>query len=52
MSKLPSLSQRDKVDIISCGNKHTHILTKHGYVYACGSNYEGQLGLGQSENSA
>lgn len=33
-----NLGQSDRVEQITCGNAHTHFLTKQKYVYACGSN--------------
>lgn len=35
----------DFVTAVSCGERHTLILTQSGHVYAMGSNLEGQLGL-------
>ena len=31
---------------VSCGDHHTFVLTDDNKLWACGSNYEGQLGLG------
>ena len=38
----------DKITIteISCGGDHSLFLTSEGYVYGCGYNWSGQLGLG------
>ena len=35
---------------ISCGNNHIMATTKDGFVYAWGSNSDGQLGLGKISN--
>lgn len=40
------LNEDDEIQEISCGKKHTLIVTKKGVVYATGSNTSGQLGLG------
>jgi alpha-tubulin suppressor-like RCC1 family protein len=34
-----------KIKAISCGGRHTAILTNHGYIYCTGSNIDGQLGI-------
>ena len=31
---------------VACGESHTHLLSKDGHLYSMGSNMEGQLGLG------
>ena len=42
---------REKIIDISAGNNHTMFLSEQGYVYSCGSNECGQLGVGNtSEN--
>lgn len=33
--------------MISCGEKHTAVLTVQGHLYTMGSNLRGQLGLGE-----
>lgn len=42
---LPSDLSPKNIDCISAGAGHTLILTKSGFVYACGWNTKGQLGL-------
>ena len=37
---------------VSCGDRHTLVLTMDGNLFAFGINSEGQLGLGKSANSA
>ncbi|XP_053602858.1 probable E3 ubiquitin-protein ligase HERC3 [Plodia interpunctella] len=37
---------------VSAGSNHTAILTESGRVFVCGSNSEGQLGLGEDTRSA
>lgn len=36
---------------ISCGERHTHLLSRDGYVYSMGSNWHGALGLSDNEQS-
>lgn len=43
----PTLVPISDVESISCGQHHTHFLTKSNEVFACGQNTEGQLGTGQ-----
>ncbi|KAL9651614.1 hypothetical protein ABK040_001559 [Willaertia magna] len=40
----------DNVYSVSCGDRHTIFLTKKGKLYSCGSNFNGQLGLGHNSN--
>lgn len=40
------------VTAIAAGGSHTLLLTSDGYVYACGNNTYGQLGLGFDSNSS
>lgn len=46
------LAQSQRVTQISCGFEHCLIKTIDNKVFACGSNDEGQLGLGLSNKSA
>jgi alpha-tubulin suppressor-like RCC1 family protein len=39
-----------KIKAISCGDNHTALLTKSGYIYATGQNNLGQLGIGTNGN--
>ena len=41
---------RSNIVSVSCGNDHSMYITKKGYLYATGSNYNGQLGLGDNTN--
>ncbi|KAG2378926.1 hypothetical protein C9374_007564 [Naegleria lovaniensis] len=44
--KLTFFDERNiRIESISCGEKHSVFLTRHGTVYACGSNYKGQTGI-------
>ena len=40
----------DDVKLVDCGKYHTLILKNDGTLCSCGDNYEGQLGLGDSNN--
>ncbi|KAI6659297.1 hypothetical protein LOD99_14968 [Oopsacas minuta] len=42
---------REKIIDISAGNSHTLFLSDQGYLYACGSNEFGQLGVGNTSDS-
>jgi mitogen-activated protein kinase kinase kinase 9 len=46
---VPSLSYHEIVHV-ACGSDHTFALTSKGEVYAWGSNFKGQLGLGDFEH--
>ncbi|XP_037298969.1 X-linked retinitis pigmentosa GTPase regulator [Manduca sexta] len=46
------LNQPATIKQVSAGSNHTAILTEEGRVYMCGSNSEGQLGLGEDTRSA
>ena len=48
--KMPKLcSYNILVKQVACGDSHTHILSRDGYVYSMGSNINGVLGLSNSE---
>jgi alpha-tubulin suppressor-like RCC1 family protein len=36
---------------VSCGEMHTHLLSRDGYVYSMGHNWHGALGLGSNEQA-
>jgi hypothetical protein len=38
-----------KVSLISAGAHHSVIMTQQGDIYCCGSNTDGQLGMGDTE---
>ena len=40
----------DDVKMVDCGKYHTLILKNDGTLWSCGDNYEGELGLGDSNN--
>ena len=42
-------NKQGKIKAISCGNQHTALLTKSGYIYTTGSNNVGQLGIPLSQ---
>lgn len=46
--KLTKMKDIDNIKKVSCGYDSTLILKNDGTVYGCGSNLEGQLGLGSS----
>ena len=46
------LSNLTNVDQISCGAYHNMIVRKGGYVYSCGDNSKGQLGISSNENQS
>jgi alpha-tubulin suppressor-like RCC1 family protein len=40
----------DKVIEIACGDRHTMFVTQKGFLYACGHNFNYQLGLGHNNS--
>jgi hypothetical protein len=40
------------IEKISCGSKHSLLLSSDGYIYAFGRNYEGELGNQKEENES
>ncbi|KAJ5907538.1 hypothetical protein N7495_000220 [Penicillium taxi] len=46
----PDSADNDEIVHISAGGNHTLLLTKRGYVYAAGCNYDGRCGTLESES--
>lgn len=49
--KFPKLcSYNIQILQVACGDSHTHILSRDGFVYSMGSNKDGVLGLNLTES--
>ena len=48
---LPSTLNIDNIKLITSGSQHTALLTKDGFLYTCGYNYNGQLGNDSTSSS-
>ncbi|KAL9653942.1 hypothetical protein ABK040_014155 [Willaertia magna] len=44
------LNESFNIELIAIGSGHSFILTKEQYLYGCGSNMNGELGLGDCQN--